>query len=377
MYAALKNTFNIVSFFLMLVLSSPAIAVDGYKDLKFGMSQEQVLESGFCTFGSDVDMESGVESIMCTDFKYDGEIASAIALFIDGVFLRLLIGGPVAKKVQEIDDGLREKYGEPSSQKWNRKAIDAVIELPNQRAFIAFDQDTILIELNSDENKNFRAILIYTSPEFDNLKQKKQAFIEVPSQSSSSFMEEIVSSFNDPIFMEQLVKTIWLLFVIGFVMTLIAGMTNKVVIYFDFKDFFVSLMTIGIWGVGAIVVNIYGTEGQEGMNTIQKIVLYSSGGISASCFILTLKSSVLHNRSIGIGFLIGVFKIISAVFGVVMIFGIFDYADNKKRSIQETIFSIVILGIFVWVGKKLINGEQVYIKKGWELPETQIEPEAA
>jgi hypothetical protein len=29
---------------------------------------------------------------------------------------------------------------------------------------------------------------------------------------------------------------------------------------------------------------------------------------------------------------------------------------------------ILLLGIFVWIAVKLINGEEVYRKKEWELP---------
>ena len=69
-------------------------------------------------------------------------------------------------------------------------------------------------------------------------------------------MESIIVLFDDPIFLEQFIKTLLIIFVICFITALIAGMTNKVVIYFNFKDLFISFMVTGIWFVAAFLVVI-------------------------------------------------------------------------------------------------------------------------
>ena len=178
-------------------------------------------------------------------------------------------------------------------------------------------------------------------------------------------MESIIVLFDDPIFLEQFTKTLLIIFVICFITTLIAGMTNKVVIYFNFKDLFISFMVTGIWFVAAFLVTIYSTEGQgENLNTMQTNILYITAGISILCAIFTIKQSAQHNRNIPLGLLIGVFKIITGLLFILIALG---YLFGKSSSMGALII-ILLLGIFVWIAVKLINGEEVYRKKEWELP---------
>ena len=54
-----------------------------------------------------------------------------------------------------------------------------------------------------------------------------------------------------------------------------------------------------------------------------------------------------------------------AILGVLILIGyISDLLDDKK-TIGGWILSVLILGFFVWLGKKLVNGQIVYNEKGW------------
>ena len=185
-------------------------------------------------------------------------------------------------------------------------------------------------------------------------------------------MESIIVLFDDPIFLEQFTKTLLIIFVICFTTALIAGMTNKVVIYFNFKDLFISFMVTGIWFVAAILVVIYSTEGQgENLNTMQTNILYITAGISILCAIFTIKQSAQHNRNIPLGLLIGVFKIITGLLFILIALGYLfgkSSSESENSSGMGALIIILLLGIFVWIAVKLINGEEVYRKKEWELP---------
>jgi len=136
-------------------------------------------------------------------------------------------------------------------------------------------------------------------------------------------MESITVLFDDPIFLEQFTKTLLIIFAVCFVTTLIAGMTNKVVIYFNFKDLFISFMVTGIWVVAAMLVGIYSTEGQgENLNTMQTIIMYITAGISILFVIFTFKLSIQYNRSLPLGVFIGVFKIITGLLFILIAFTI-------------------------------------------------------
>ena len=87
--------------------------------------------------------------------------------------------------------------------------------------------------------------------------------------------------------------------------------------------------------------------------------------------IFTFKLSIQYNRSLPLGVFIGVFKIITGLLFILIALG---YLFGKSSSESENsggmgaLIFILILGIFVWVAMKLINGEEVYRKKEWELP---------
>ena len=185
-------------------------------------------------------------------------------------------------------------------------------------------------------------------------------------------MESIIVLFDDPIFLEQFTKTILLVFVICFITTLIAGMTNKVVIYFNFKDLFISFMATGIWFVAVFLVVIYSTEGQgDNLNTMQRNILYITAGISILCAIFTIKQSVHHNQNIPLGLLIGVFKIITGLLFILIAFGYLfgkSSSESENSSGMGALIIILLLGVFVWVAVKLINGEEVYRNKKSEFP---------
>ena len=114
----------------------------------------------------------GVESLGCNDFKFGNRVVEAGAFFIDDKFLRFVI-------VPNIDDamgivkGLMKKYGNLSSSS-TQKELQAVDSLPNQRAFLAFDSNTVIINLTSDENHIQTMLLVYTSPLYEVLLGKKQ-----------------------------------------------------------------------------------------------------------------------------------------------------------------------------------------------------------
>ena len=41
---------------------------------------------------------------------------------------------------------------------------------------------------------------------------------------------------------------------------------------------------------------------------------------------------------------------------------------DEKISFKRTLLSAVYIAAFLWIGKLLINGPEVYYKKGWSLP---------
>jgi uncharacterized protein (DUF2062 family) len=183
-------------------------------------------------------------------------------------------------------------------------------------------------------------------------------------------MEELAQYLNEHVLTEQFLQLAGLVFSVVFIGAILAGMTNKVVVYFDFNDFFVSLMTVGIWVIAFIALTILEKEGQTAqLNTMQMGTIGLSALISVVCGITSVKSAIYYNRSMVLGLIIGIVKILTAIVGVVIILGQFQKLFEDDSSSKDVIVAMFLLGLFSWIGNRLINGEKVYEKQGWELPE--------
>lgn len=162
----------VAGFFGAITASPMALAVDGYQDLKFGMSQKQVLAKTQCSMQRHESGFAGVEYYGCGDFTFGGKLVEAGAFFIDDTFLRFVIVPPVDDAFG-LMEALTNKFGRPSSSS-TQAEFEAVDNHPNREAFLAFDQDTVYLRLMSDENYAQNIYLIYTSPQYEKLLVRNQ-----------------------------------------------------------------------------------------------------------------------------------------------------------------------------------------------------------
>ena len=157
---------------MLFIISLSANAVDGYKDLKFGSTIDEIQSSKTCSFEPLTDYGTGVKALECSDFKFGEQNVEAAALFINNKFLRFVIDADVEYS-EAIARQLTVKYGSPSSQS-PQSDFDGVDRHPNRSAFIAFDNNTVYLEIDSDDNNTQSLMLIYTSPMYDKLLLKNQ-----------------------------------------------------------------------------------------------------------------------------------------------------------------------------------------------------------
>lgn len=156
----------------MLFLPGTASAVDGYKNLKFGMSKQRVADAKVCSLYESDSGQVGVDSLECSDFEFGGSVVQAGLYFIEGELLRLAILVP-ADIAPGLIKGLTKKYGAPMTSS-SQKEFEAIDVLPNRSAFIAFDKGTVVLKLMSHEDYSQSALLFYSSPRYDVLLVKKQ-----------------------------------------------------------------------------------------------------------------------------------------------------------------------------------------------------------
>ena len=166
-----------------------------------------------------------------------------------------------------------------------------------------------------------------------------------------------------------LVKLFFILPGVIFVGTVIAGATNKVVIFFNWSDLintimiFISPLVIG--GAGMAIFQDQNGEINETTETIIMVLtVITTAFFIIKCFMLSIK----YNKSLLVGLFIGLMKTVVAILGVLILIGyVNELLDDEYKSIGQWILMVLILGLFVWLGKKLVNGQSVYDAKGWQV----------
>ncbi len=151
-----------------IALSMSAHAIDGYKDLKFGMSKNDIKKTNICSFKN-----TNEDSWQCQNFKFGQKNTVAIAYFVGDEFKRLAIMIEMDKMVG-IASGLKDKYGQVSSMS-EQAEWSAVDTTPGASAYMRFDDDSVILKVTRHESYGPIAMLIYTSPDYEDLVREKQS----------------------------------------------------------------------------------------------------------------------------------------------------------------------------------------------------------
>ena len=149
----------------LLAFSASAMAVDGYKNLKFGMSEKDALSTKTCSFRKSHPDDKGVDTYFCTDFKAGGKRTNALILFIDGKLARFGFNQS-ADDALAIMQAMKEKYGEPIDPP-STDQLRSLERVPNDSVDINFDNNTVTIRLTTDDNLNQSILILYSAADFD------------------------------------------------------------------------------------------------------------------------------------------------------------------------------------------------------------------
>lgn len=147
------------------------MAVDGYKNLKFGISSEELKKSKFCTFKTLEKNIKGVNIIYCSDFQFNKELRLGAFFFIKNKFLQLSITIPYDDSFLILKI-LKKKYGARSSNP-SDIAHENYDKFANQELWIGFDKNTVYLRYHTDGAFKRSAALLFTSPLFKEFLDKK------------------------------------------------------------------------------------------------------------------------------------------------------------------------------------------------------------
>lgn len=165
-----------------------------------------------------------------------------------------------------------------------------------------------------------------------------------------------------------------ILMIIGLIIfgiaTIYFSTSKKAVVFWDGKDL---ILTTLAW----LIVPLTTMAFREG-NVFSIIALI----ISIILFIRSIVVCVKKNRSVPKGIFVGLFKNIFALFGIFLVLGFIADIRNREDHGESLgllgyILWTLVLGLFAWFARRLINGPAVYIAKGWALPSDSAEVSAA
>ncbi|CAM7521300.1 hypothetical protein CIFRMM251M_16680 [Citrobacter freundii] len=153
----------------LVVLSSSALAVDGYKGAKFGSSFEEFKKAKLCNWKKYTgENAKGVQSYYCDDFLFSGKNTLVFSIFINGQFKRLAISLNESQNITTIINSLEKKYGKPSTM-FNAEDV-ASVEQNGGSLDMKFDNDTIIVGVKRDPStKKDTSMLTYSSPDYFSL----------------------------------------------------------------------------------------------------------------------------------------------------------------------------------------------------------------
>lgn len=161
--------------------------------------------------------------------------------------------------------------------------------------------------------------------------------------------------------------------VIG-VIFLVAGAFKRVVIYYDTKDALISFAA-GVFLFFAYTVINMKIEITPSTSFGGKLFMWSTVGIYCLCTIASVyyvfRYAYIHNRSALLALFIGAYKIMFIMFTALVIAAQTMKALEKKSS-KDIALAALIISLFGFLTKIMINGQEVYEAKGWQLPSTDV-----
>jgi hypothetical protein len=137
------------------------------------------------------------------------------------------------------------------------------------------------------------------------------------------------------------------------------GLQNRIVLYFDGLDVFISIL-------GPLLlctsVALYGNSDRTIM-----VLLAVTG---TACSLITVHVSIKHNRAIPVGCAVALFKLSFAFLWFALLLGQLGRGADKRRGsygqLHGMFLGILIALLLFKLMKRLVNGRAVYAMNAWQ-----------
>jgi hypothetical protein len=161
---------------------------------------------------------------------------------------------------------------------------------------------------------------------------------------------------------------IWIILFGIFILIIILGMTNRVVIFEDISDFMWTMGIVLIPLIWIMVLAIITPENTPDSYNIfwttveEKVVTVVFGLGTLGSVAMTYLNSIKSN-GIVLGLIIGTSRVIASVIILFMILGLINKFFEEDSPPGALIVVLIVTWVFGFVIKRLINGERVYDRR--------------
>ena len=163
-------------------------------------------------------------------------------------------------------------------------------------------------------------------------------------------------------FIEQNLDLVGILFGASFLALFIAAATNKITVFKDYGDLWLTLGLI-IWPLLGLLILAFleAGDGQDFFMGRPAAIVTTIG--SACLFLYSLVKTFLNSISANgmvLGIIVGIFKVLSSIIIIFSIVGYINRISDNNRSLGSTlIFITKFTFVFKWILDVLVNGHKV------------------
>ena len=167
-------------------------------------------------------------------------------------------------------------------------------------------------------------------------------------------------------FVEQNFELLSILFGASFLGIFIAAATNKVTVFRNYGDLWMTLGLI-IWPLLGLLVLSF-LEAGEGNDfftgtAAATVTTFGSASLTLYSLVKTFLNSISDNGPV-IGAIVGIFKVLSSAIIIFSAVGFINRISENNKSLGSTLIFITIFTfIFKWILDVLVNGHKVEIAK--------------
>ena len=252
-----------------------------------------------------------------------------------------------------ISNYIEVHEAEDSSSAKSSKPKDPTFQIENNRQSIS-DLDTPIISTVEATESSIKTENSNHQDRSNESLKGVAAAGDLTKESSSAMPSENMNGATSSVAKARIFKLLLIGAVCSLIALLVAGATNRIVIFYDWKDVGLTLMIFGSMIITSFLIWMF-----DGDKIMEKIIL-GLGSIAMLYFSArTIVSSVKHNKSIALGVIVGVFKIFVSMILGLLAAGKLSDALKKTNSLGVRIFATVALGILFYVASILVNGERV------------------